>query len=383
MQNQKTCPENDGLARQTKGLKIKNTNRPYLCINTAKGVLFALLLLSLGTSPLWALTEDEEYSIAWQYCQAGKYPQAVEAYQKFLKHHPRGKLLAEAHFTLARIDNSGTNAFSHYQFIIDNYPNHALAAQAAFATAQYCQNAGAYPEAKARYLFTYSRYAQTSSGSESLYRLALMSVSAESLDQAAAYAQAFVQQYPQNFRGAAISRALADCWRLKGDSAQANSYWRQIMELYPGSYEAGEAREQLLTDIEDSPEDSTDSVSQSLPVPVTIKPIVKIPPVKTAQTKPIPRPGLRPAQSSVSPQAPKAGQKYYLQIGVYHDKKVLDDWRKRLEKQDHQCRVDSSGGKRDRSYRLYAGPYPDKEAAMKAAQKLLAASRLKTILVQK
>jgi TolA-binding protein len=349
--------------------KIKNTNRPYWCFNTAKGVLFALLMLSFGTSLLWAITEEEEYNIAWQYCQAGKYTQAVEAYQKLLKHHPRGKLLAEAHFTLARIENNGTNAFSHYQFIIDNYPAHALTPQAAFATAQYCQNAGAFPEAKVRYLFTYSRYSQTAPGSESLYRLAMMAVAGESLAQAASYAQAFVQQYPQNFRGAAISRSLADHWRLKGDSAQANAYWRQIMELYPGSYEAGEAREQLLADIEDSPEVQGDSLSPGQPVPATAKPVVNTPPVKTIQPQPRPRLETVP--------------KYYLQIGVYHDKIVLSDWKKRLEKQDHNCRVDSSGGKNDRSYRLYTGPYPDKQTAMKNSQKLLTVNRLKTILVQK
>jgi tetratricopeptide (TPR) repeat protein len=345
--------------------KIKNCDRLYFQFKTVRVFLIALSLLLLGFSSLWAITEEEEYNIAWQYCQAGKYPQAVEAYQKFLKHHPRGKLLAEAHFTLARIENSGTNAFSHYQFIIDNYPNHALAAQAAFATAQYCQNAGAYPEARVRYLFTYSRYGQTPSGSESLYRLALMSLAAESLTQAASYAQAFVQQYPQNFRGAAISRSLADHWRLKGDSAQANYYWRQIMDLYPGSYEAGEAREQLLADVEDNPEDPGDSLSQNLPVPAPAKPVVNTPPVKAVQPR------------------PEAVPKYYLQIGVYHDKIVLSDWKKRLEKQDHHCRVDSSGGKNDRSYRLYAGPYPDKETAMETAQKLLTVNRLKTILVQK
>ncbi|MBI4727157.1 tetratricopeptide repeat protein [candidate division TA06 bacterium] len=347
--------------------KIKNHYRPHFHLKSVKGFLFALLLLLFGTSSLWAITEEEEYNIAWQYCQSGKYPQAVEAYQKFLKHHPRGKLLAEAHFTLARIENSGTNAFAHYQFIIDNYPAHALAPQAAFATAQYCQNAGAYPEAKVRYLFTYSRYAQTPPGSESLYRLSLMALAGDSLTQAASYAQAFVQQYPQNFRGAAISRSLADCWRLKADSAQANFYWRQIMELYPESYEAGEAREQLLADIEGSPEALDDSLSRILPAPKTVTPVIKSPPVKMTQLNP----------------KPAAGKKYYLQIGVYREKSVMTDWKKRLEKQDHQCRVDSSGSKNNCSYRLYAGPYDGKEEALKISQKLLISNRLKTMLVQK
>ncbi|MDP2807776.1 MAG: tetratricopeptide repeat protein [bacterium] len=336
-------------------------------MKTVRVFSIALSLLLLAVSSLWAITEEDEYNIAWQYCQAGKYPQAVEAYQKFLKHHPRGKLLAEAHFTLARIENSGTNSFSHYQFIIDNYPAHALAAQAAFATAQYCQNAGAFSDAKARYLFTYSRYAQTPPGSESLYRLALMALAAESLTQAASYAQAFVQQYPQNFRGAAIARSLADGWRLKSDSAQANYYWRQILELYPESYEAGEAREQLLSGIEDSPEVQDDSLPQSLPAPAPANPVIKSPPVKIST--PVPK--------------LEAGKKYYLQIGVYREKAVMADWKKRLEKQDHQCRVDSSGGKKDRSYRLYAGPYSGKEQAQKISQKLLSAYGIKTMLVQK
>ncbi len=347
--------------------KIKKCHRPKNHSNSVKGFLLALSFLLLGASLLWAMTEEEEYNIAWQYCQAGKYPQAVEAYQKFLKHHPRGKLLAEAHFTLARIENSGTNAFAHYQFILDNHPTNALAPQAAFATAQYCQNAGAFPEAKARYLFTYSRYAQTPPGSESLYRLALMSLAADSLTQAASYAQAFVQQYPQNFRGAAIARSLADGWRLKSDSAQANFYWRQILELYPESYEAGEAREQLLSGIEDSPEAQEDTLPQNLPVPAPVNPVIKSPPVKTIVSQP----------------KPATVQRYYLQIGVYRDRAVMADWKKRLEKLDHQCRVDSSGSKNSRSYRLFAGPYGGKEEARKASQKLMSAYGIRTMLVQK
>lgn len=343
--------------------KIKDHNRPNNHLKKVKGFLFALLLILLGSSPLLAMTEEEEYNIAWQYCQAGKYPQAVEAYQKFLKHHPRGMLLAEAHFTLARIESSGTNAFAHYQFIIDNYSAHALAPQAAFATAQYCQNAGAFPEAKARYLFTYTRYAQTTPGSESLYRLALMALAADSLAQAASYAQAFVQQYPQNFRGAAIARSLADVWRFKSDSGQANLYWRQILELYPESYEAGEAREQLLADIEDSPEPREDS----LPAPKAETTAIKNPPAKTMVLSP----------------KPGKVQRYYLQIGLYRDRAVMADWKKRLEKLAHRCRVDSSGGKKDRSYRLYAGPYGGKDEALKASQKLLSAYGIKTMLVQK
>ena len=54
--------------------KIKDRNRPNDRFKAAKGFLSALLLLLLGASPLWALTEEEEYSLAWQYCQAGKYP---------------------------------------------------------------------------------------------------------------------------------------------------------------------------------------------------------------------------------------------------------------------------------------------------------------------
>ena len=347
--------------------KIKNWGRLCFSLRSARVFLIVLSLLLLGTSLLWAMTEEEEYNIAWQYCQLGKYPQAVEAYQKFLKHHPRGKLLAEAHFTLARIENSGTNAFAHYQFILDNHPTHALAPQAVFATAQYCQNAGAFPEAKTRYLFTYSRYAQTPPGSESLYRLAMMALATDSLSQAASYAQAFVQQYPQNFRGAAISRTLADGWRLKSDSSQANFYWRQILELYPESYEAGEAREQLLAEIEDGSGAQEDSLPQNLPVPAPVNPAVQSQPVKTI----------------VSKSKPETGSRYYLQIGVYRERAVMADWKKRLEKQDHQCRVDSSGSKNSRSYRLFAGPYGGKEEARKASQKLLSAYGIKTMLVQK
>jgi len=355
------------LKMQKAKCKIKKWGRLCFSFFPARVFIIALSLLLLGTSLLWALTEEEEYNIAWQYCQAGKYPQAVEAYQKFLKHHTRGQLLAEAHFTLARIENSGTNAFAHYQFIMDNYPAHTLAPQAAFATAQYCQNAGAFPEARARYLFTYSHYAQTPPGSESLYRLALMAMAVDSLSQAASYAQAFVQQYPQNFRGAAVFRALADCWRLKGDTAQANSRWRQILDLYPESYEAGEAREQLLSGIDDDPEAQEDSVPRSLPETETRVPEVKSQPANAAQPKLKPEPVKR----------------YYLQIGVYREKAVMADWKKRLEKQDHSCRIDSSESRHDRSYRLYTGPYSGKAEAMQTSQKLLSVYGIKALLVQK
>jgi hypothetical protein len=50
--------------------KIKNCDRLYFQFKTVRVFLIALSLLLLGFSSLWAITEEEEYNIAWQYCQA-------------------------------------------------------------------------------------------------------------------------------------------------------------------------------------------------------------------------------------------------------------------------------------------------------------------------
>ncbi len=313
------------------------------------------------------MTEEQEYAAAWSLCQAGKYSEAVAAFNQYLKKHPRGNLLAEARFTLGRIENNGNNSFAHYQFILDNFPDHQLAPQAAYATAQYYQNVGAPVEARARYQMTYSRYAGTPAGSESLYRIILSLLAVDSVGQSEAYAKAFMEQYPQNFRGASLCRALGDYWRLRNDSAQANGYWRKILELYSASYEAGEAREQLLAyGDEDSADSDAEAPVMAPQIPATRPPTSQKSVIKT-----------------LSGPSPKAAVKYYLQIGVYRDQAVLGDWRKKLTRREYSCLVDSSGPKKNKSYRLLVGPYPDKAAAFRSAAAILQDLKVKTIMVQR
>jgi TolA-binding protein len=144
------------------------------------GWVLMLMILSKGTI-CFGISEEKEYEAAWQLCQAGKYSEANEAYKKYLSRHPKGKFIPEARFTLARIEMSGNNAFGHYQFIVDNYPAHPLASQASYATAQYLQNVGSTTQARERYLFTYSHYGSTPAGRESLSKLAILALSADSV----------------------------------------------------------------------------------------------------------------------------------------------------------------------------------------------------------
>jgi TolA-binding protein len=327
--------------------------------------LLQIFFLALVVPTAGALTEEQEYAEAWDLCQAGKYSESAAAFNRLLKHHPRGNLLPEAHFTLARIEASGNNSFAHYQFILDNYPNHQLAPQASYATAQYYQNVGAQNEAAARYQLTYSRYSGTAAGSESLYRMILLLLASDSAGPAGAYTKAFIEKYPQNPRGASLLNHLAGFWRLKNDTAQANECWSQVLELYPQSYEAGEAREQLLSNDAEFPVDAEDMA------PVNRNQ----PPDRPAQIKP-------EVKTSVGKPSPAAG-KYYLQVGVYRDQDVLGDWKNKLSRRNYSCRVDSSGTKNSRSYRLLVGPYPDKASAFKAASFILEDLKVRTIMVQR
>ena len=319
---------------------------------------FLILVVIVAISPvsLRAASEEQEYNEAWTQFQSGNTAEAIRAFTKYIAKHPRGKFLPEAHFTLARIEPSGNNAFIHYQFIVDNFPGHELASQACYATAQYYQNLGAQAEAKDRYLFTYSRYPATAAGSESLYRLALVSVAAESLDAAVKYAQAFRDNYPGNPRCPALLSALADYWQAKGDTANANPYWREILATYSTASEAGNARQQLLANSEEG--DSADSAAAAEP--------------SQAGGHAPPRP------DEVRPPA----KGYYVQIGAYTNRATLADWVKRLTKRGYACYIDSTRGSRQ-AFRLQVGPYDDRASVQAVARQLQAKERVDGIIVQR
>jgi TolA-binding protein len=324
------------------------------------GFLRSLCLLALivAISPvsLQAASEEQEYNDAWTKFQQGNTAEAIRAFTKYIGRHPGGKFLPEAHFTLARIEPSGNNAFIHYQFIVDNFPGHALASQSSYATAQYYQNLGAQAEAKARYLFTYTRYSATAAGSESLYRLALVSVAAESLDVASKYTQAFRDNYSGNPRCPSLLAAMADYWQAKGDTANANPYWREILESYSTSNEAGNARQQLLANSED--EEEADSTAVSVP------------------TGTLDRGSQQPGAKLL----PAKG--YYVQIGAYTNREMLADWVKRLTKHGYTCYIDSTRGPRQ-AYRLQVGPYDDRASVQAVARQLLAKERVDGIVIQR
>jgi TolA-binding protein len=291
--------------------------------------------------------ETQEYTEAWQFFQQGRYAEAIGGFKRYIAKHPRGKLLPEAYFTLARIEPSGNNAFVHYQFILDNYPAHALASQACFATAQYYQNVGAMADAKARYLMTYSRYGQTAAGSESLYRLALLAVQADSLEPAAAYARTFTEQYPSNVRASGILAALAERCLAKGDTALARDHWRAVLERHPTSFEAGAARERLL---ETMPEAAADTAAAD---------------TGAVQAAPLP-----------------VGKQYYIQIGAYKDRRVLDDWLIKMRAKDYPMKVDSSAVGTKKLYRLRVGPYRTRPEAAEIGQRLKAREGVQGIVVE-
>lgn len=312
--------------------------------------MLAFIFLSL--TPALA-TERSDYDMAWQFFQQGRYAEAIGAFKSYLAKYPKGSLAAEARFTLARIEPSGNNAFVHYQFILDNHPNHSLASQASYATAQYYQNIGAISEAKARYLATYSRYGQTAAGSESLFRLAMMAVQADSLESAEAYARAFSEQYPTNPRLPSLAAALADAFQARGDSARARAGWQAILSSHPTSFEAGVARERLLALLdEEAGQADTAAVPTAAPVP-ELKPTTSLP-----------------------------GRRFFLQVGAYSDRSVLARWSSRLSGRGYATMVDSSEAKSRGIWKLRLGPYSGREEAKAAARNLKAAEGLEGIIVE-
>ncbi|MDI6739989.1 MAG: SPOR domain-containing protein, partial [Candidatus Edwardsbacteria bacterium] len=318
---------------------------------------FLSLALLIVPKPLSAASEEQEYNQAWQQFQLGNTTEAIKSFTKYVARHPQGKFLPEAHFTLARIEPSGNSAFLHYQFIVDNFPAHELASQSAYATAQYYQNLGAVPEAKARFTATYSRYPATAAGSESLHRLALLAVAAESLEAGDRYAQAFLDNYPRHARCPALLSAIAEYWQAKGDTAQANPRWRGIMTRCPQSDEAGNAREQLLANA-DEEETASDSSAAAKPRTASESP-VRAGPDRAAAV---------PGQTKTRPQ-PKG---YYVQIGAYTNAGMMREWADKLASQGYACFVDSAPGRQKRVYRLQVGPYADRKQAQDAVKKLKA-----------
>lgn len=322
--------------------RIRFRKRPLSIALAA--LVWAALSAGAGAS------ERGDYEQAWQFFQQGRYAEAIGAFKAYLSKYPKGSLSAEARFTLARIEPSGNNAFVHYQFILDNHPGHALASQASYATAQYYQNIGAISEAKARYLATYSRYGQTPAGSESLYRLSLLSAQADSLEAAEAYARTFSEQYPANPRNPSLALALSERYQAGGDTGRARAGWRGILASFPTSFEAGAARERLLASMEE--EADTAGIEGQVPVP------------------------------ELKPATPDRRGRFLLQVGAYSDRNMLERWASRLTGRGYQAVVDSSELGTRGLWKLRLGPYRTRDEAAEASRRLKSGEGLEGIIVE-
>ncbi len=327
-----------------------------------------IVFLLLNSSFCFGISEEKEYEAAWQLCQAGKYSEAAEAYKKYLSRHSRGKFIPEARFTLARIETSGNNAFGHYQFILDNYPAHSLASQASYATAQYLQNVGSVAQARERYLYTYSRYGSTPAGRESLSKLALTALGSDSLSKAEAYVNAYLDQYPRAPGGAALLNALAGHWQKKGDDARAKEYWRRIMDLFPGTPESGSAREYLIAALTQENQDD-ESISATG--------TDNDPPGQSEIVQP------QTADQPQAPEEPALLSFYYLQIGAYNNKAIMDGWAKKVRAEGFDTVVEEVKEGKNTIYKLQAGPYENSSQLKKAQQSLKDKFGLKTMVVER
>jgi len=346
------------------GLDIKRT---YVPASRLIGLLIIAMLLNASWG--FALSEEKEYEAAWQLCQAGKYPEAAEAYKKSLPRHAKGKFIPEARFTLARIETSGNNAFGHYQFILDNYPAHPLASQAAYATAQYLQNVGSAAQAKERYLFTYSRYGNTPAGKESLSKLALIALSGDSASKAEAYIDTYIEQYPSASGGAPLLYSLAAYWQKKNDPAKAKENWQKIIDSYPGSPESGLARENLIAALS---QEGQNENSEMMP------------------QEPDGDAGNNASQAAIT--APEIQLQipdqetlkfYYLQIGAYGNKTVMAGWAQKVGAGGFDTVVEEVKSGKDIVYKLQVGPYSTTTELKTAQQALKDKFGLKTMVVER
>jgi TolA-binding protein len=313
--------------------------------------------LLLTARPCFGLSEEKDYQAAWQLCQAGRYQEAQQAFKKLLARYPKGTMVPEARFTLGRIETSGNNAFAHYQFILDNHPDHPLASQASYATAQYLYNVGSVSQARERYLATYSRYGNSAAGRESLVRLAMMALASDSGQQAASYVGAYLGQYPQAPGGATLLARLAQHQHSRGDSLPSRESWQRILDLYPASQEAGRAREMLLQQLAQQQETGEDAN-----------------PEQTAATA---------AAVPETTDRPASGRRYFLQVGAYLNQAVMEGWRKKLAAQGFSPSIErvSQGG--EMVHKLQVGPYHRLDELRAAQKKILDMYGIKAMTVER
>lgn len=326
-----------------------------------------ILILLLRSSVCFGISEEKEYEAAWQLCQTGRYSEATEAFKKYLSRHPKGKFIPEARFTLARIEMGGNNAFGHYQFILDNYPAHPLASQASYATAQYLQNVGSTTQARERYLLTYSRYGNTPAGRESLSKLAYMALSADSAATAEAYVNAYLDQYPRALGGAVLLNALAAFSQKRGEIIKAKECWQKVLDSFPGSPESGLAREFLIASFSDDYQGSpTDEVTTDTSQGDTVVP------AGTEEPAPV-----------VLQQEPDPLKFYYLQIGAYSNRNIMDGWAKKVKAEGFDTVVEEVKSGKSTVYKLQVGPF-NTSAELKTAQNVLKEKfGIKTMVVER
>lgn len=347
---------------QHKGLDIKWALGPAVRL-----AWLLIVVMLLNSNFCYGISEEKEYEAAWQLCQGGRYPAASEAFKKYISRHPKGKFIPEAKFTLARIEMSGNNAFGHYQFILDNYPAHPLASQAAYATAQYMQNVGSVDQAKERYLLTYSRYGNTAAGKESLCKLAFLALGHDSIESAEAYIKAYIDKYPNAVGGAVLLDKLGNYWQKRGEEYKAKEYWERTLDLYPGTPEAGNAREMLISYLSQQDHENDAETSDLLPAGQR-EDMANIP---------------EPMPAAEAPNTSQISKLYYLQIGAYKSTAILDSWSKKIKAQGFETVVEQVQDGEGIVYKLQVGPYNNTSELENAERSLKDKFGLKTMVVEK
>lgn len=144
------------------------------------------------------------------------------------------------------------------------------------------------------------------------------------------------------------------------------------MDLFPGTPESGSAREYLIAALtQENQNGSQDDGSLSEAGPDNDL-------SRQAEMTQPPKADQPPA-----PEEPAPLSFYYLQIGAYNNKAIMDGWAKKVRAEGFDTVVEEVQEGRGTIYKLQAGPYENSSQLKKAQQSLKDKFGLKTMVVER
>ncbi len=177
-----------------------------------------------------------DYGYSWALYNAGKYPEAAEAAQKFIAGDTDASLLPGMKYLLANClqqQKKYDEALAVYQEIVDKFPDASFAAQARYKKAWSLYLKGDLPAAKAEALDFLQKYQDSPQAGEAGFLLGSILVADGNYEDAREEFRLVAEKYPDSTFGPEALFKSAECLAQLGARDEAAKVYEEFAKKYP------------------------------------------------------------------------------------------------------------------------------------------------------